>query len=120
MRELKFRAWLDGIKAMEYSDKLSSFFRDYVDDDREQDRLVMQFTGLLDKNSKEIYEGDILKFHQLSIFSIKQGEIYDDAIAEVVWCDGGAGFTLHVVSGHLHSLEFTRGEIVGNIYDSKL
>ena len=53
-REIKFRAWnLDD--GMLYFD-FDSFQKDYYD----QYGNIMQFTGLTDKNGKEIYEGDIL------------------------------------------------------------
>jgi len=55
MREIKFRAW-NGIDEMLYP-KLglrseSAHFLQFFED-------VMQYTGLKDKNGKEIYEGDI-------------------------------------------------------------
>lgn len=59
-REIKFRAW-DGSRF--YSPILSDgkVFRDYRDfeDNIHCDDQVMQFTGLKDKNNKEVYEGDI-------------------------------------------------------------
>jgi uncharacterized phage protein (TIGR01671 family) len=57
-RELKFRAW-DGTQMVYQTNALSDiqrFFRVI-----REDAIVMQFTGLLDKNSKEIYEGDIIE-----------------------------------------------------------
>jgi len=52
MRTIKFRAW-DGKEMHEGAFDLWEGLGDGVE--------LMQFTGLLDKNRKEIYEGDILK-----------------------------------------------------------
>jgi uncharacterized phage protein (TIGR01671 family) len=69
-RELKFRAWNHEDGKMEYPLVFASFTSGgnlqplikCSDGNRAyKDYPVMQYTGLKDKNGKEIYEGDILK-----------------------------------------------------------
>jgi uncharacterized phage protein (TIGR01671 family) len=60
MREIKFRAW-DKINKVMYSDvhEKDSFAEKLS---RSNEYHIMQFTGLKDKNGKEIFEGDVLSY----------------------------------------------------------
>jgi uncharacterized phage protein (TIGR01671 family) len=63
MREIKFRAWIitselgNTVNEMAYHDSHILFGRKYEDD---TEMILMQYTGLKDKNGKEIYEGDLM------------------------------------------------------------
>ena len=70
MREFKFRVWFSSDNTMDYAEnripstrtaKGQSGFALQYDPSYESSDKVMQYTGLKDKNNKEIYEGDIVK-----------------------------------------------------------
>jgi len=75
-----------------------------------------QFTGLLDKSGKEIYEGDIIKYSKY-VDHGQWGETVDGGTVQVTWLAERAGFyPFYVWSSYNDQLKTC--EVVGNIYEN--
>ena len=117
MRELKFRAWSKSEKKMiyniqnEFEERIElgmDCFSDYLNND---DFIVNQFTGRTDKESKDIYEDDILLI-------IGQGYY------RVMWDRDNCKFYLLPLEDYLDKMPLDRSweidyEVEGNIHENK-
>lgn len=74
------------------------------------------YSGLLDKNGKEIYEGDIGRRHMIYTFEGKPAYHYDDWIVEF---HSGSFLTVKIGEKlNPYSQRFDEIEIIGNIYEN--
>ena len=119
----KFRAWTEEGKAMYYSvypfkdDTLLLNYDGFAFDEvPASDFILMQSTGLKDKNGKEIFEGDVVKY-EVGQNTYTEEVAYDknfagfgvkDAKANVVFTFGELTEDIGIISL----------EVVGNIYNN--
>lgn len=85
----------------------------HFDDDYE---CIMQSTGLLDKNGKEIFEGDIVQFEDC--YEVSDFLYINTGIIE--WCQGGFHVTNRdsVLMEDLLDGDSLDVTIIGNIYEN--
>lgn len=92
-----------------------------------KDVVLMQFTGLLDKNGKEIYEGDVVLDREWLKYGnreVRFGEQWIDASDYEQYSVGTIGFYLTNYLGNkdeyegLNSSDSPHLEVIGNIYSN--
>ncbi len=124
MRPIKFRAW-DGEKFIEeYSPDdfvigLDGGFWELENDgtwnkmhgNRSKNIVLMQFTGLLDKNGKEIYEGDVVKCGRST--AVVE---WDEYIDQDFYWGNASGFKFNFDSDEMDGQRSY--EVIGNIYEN--
>lgn len=128
MRTIKFRAWnydiLKGVWRMyEWDEVKSNCMAFFTNPERftffkpiKKPHVIMQFTGLTDKNGKEIYEGDIVKHFD-----------HDGIIREIIFMKGSSGywtgdeFISYASNYHFEWKDLHKSdniEIIGNIHEN--
>lgn len=120
-REIKFRIWNDYDKKMIYWNELLKNKLANIFTIPSYNKWLMQYTGLHDKNGKEIYEGDIVLldcyYYEEPAFDGEFKVIYDDINGMWILVDlenKDRGF----VFGEIRSYYKAEIEVIGNIYDN--
>lgn len=111
MREIKFRVFNKEDKLLTQPHAISE---DIINN---PDLIVMQFTGLKDKNGKEIYEGDIIHISETN-----SAKTILPAKYEVKYFCDGFKMVLHGFEDDIYNNlgEMPNGftEVIGNIYET--
>jgi hypothetical protein len=111
-REIKFRAWDKSCNKMRGENGIKDCFSLRSDGVYNDDYILMQFTGLKDKNGKEVYEADIV-IHDGEKIVVNYGIQSVDAFE-------GAGFNLWSFYGEkLGGFRLqSEIEIIGNVFEN--
>ena len=120
MREIKFRAWAYASKVIFYPDSDEGWELKNGVITPLFNTMLMQFTGLHDKNGKEIYDADVMlwpdEYKQIIGFNEKHTEtsVRDIEKSQKLYDYMDVHFGYHFDSQH----PVEQGEVIGNIYEN--
>jgi hypothetical protein len=111
-REIKFRAWDEvSEKMLNWNDFLDTNMKNTFIAPESTGLILMQYTGLHDKNGKEIYEGDIVKYRD------SRGQHIEKVIFDKGCFYAGMHWGSSTrVAPKLINTRIT--EVIGNVYDN--
>jgi len=122
MREIKFRAYdkdekrmIDWQYLIDYCD-IDYLFGNYMLTEKRDtvpNFVVMQYINFIDKNKKEVYEGDIVRVVYNGTMYIKQ-VVFDESELDFKATNGKKEYGKHFV--YLPCCEEV--EVIGNIYEN--
>lgn len=125
MREIKFRAWNFNTKSWHDFKSADDIFGTHHGSRTVRfnrgDIVACQFTGLLDKNGKEIFEGDILK----DDVGVIGDDISNNPYITLVrwetygWTTLKPGEPDTAFAGKAPFFDWSECEVIGNIYENK-
>jgi len=131
MKEVKFR--LFGKNSKEFLQDKNGYgftLKEIQNVERLDDWEISQYTGLTDKNGKEIYEGDIIKqsVHIFSIGNEYEDDFYETGIVKIIASKGAVITNIiktredvddkEKIKGLVKNIRKYRSEIIGNIYEN--
>lgn len=118
-REIKFRAW-DNVDKMMYVNLQNGIhfedgsvyaFQDFIDNKGYHEFNLMQFTGLQDKNGKDIYEGDLISEEGSKPYEV----VWQYHSVQWIMQYTGEGRTYRHMAYDYAQQQY---EVIGNIYEN--